>query len=82
VTHEEQFGRNLEHAFALFDAILDDPSELDLIPDGRTVVIMPSSDPELSTANEEMLHEERLRHARHENRRRLALSESTLLVYS
>jgi hypothetical protein len=82
VTHEEQLRRNLKHAFELFDTLLDDPRELEAIPDGITVVAMPSGDPELCTANEVMLRTERLQSASpHGDREsRPAFSSSTLLV--
>jgi Family of unknown function (DUF5647) len=43
--------RNLALAFTLADAIVDDPSLLDEIPEGATVVLLPDDDRELAEAN-------------------------------
>lgn len=76
VNTEEQFSRNLEHAFHLLRAVLRDPSELESIPSGTHVVPMPSDDLELCEANEAMVRRQRAaRPSAH-----AGVADSTLLV--
>ncbi len=51
MTPEEQFVRNLDRAFELFEKILEQPARLDVIADGVDLVAMPADDPELRAAN-------------------------------
>ena len=50
----EQGIKNLELARHALRGILRDPKILDTIPDGATVVLMPSGDDELAAANAAM----------------------------
>ncbi|MGH2535743.1 MAG: DUF5647 family protein [Thermomicrobiales bacterium] len=47
-THAE---RNITMGFAFTRQILDDPSLLDAIPDGATLILIPGDDPALAEAN-------------------------------
>lgn len=78
---EEQFSRNLTHAFEFIQGLIDHPDALDRLPDGANVVSMPSDDPDLCAANEEMMREARSR-ARppHREPRPGVLDDSVLLV--
>jgi hypothetical protein len=82
MTHEEQVRANLEHAFELFRELLEQPGDLDLIPDGANVVPMPVEVPELCAANEVTLRALRLRAAarRDSTSGPRSLSATTLLV--
>ena len=51
MTPELQITNNIGLAFDLLDAIMDDPSLLDTIPDGAAVVSIPMDDVELGAAN-------------------------------
>ena len=51
---EEQVRRNLELTGDFLAHLLDHPDELDALPDGVHVVLIPSDDPELVTANFEL----------------------------
>ena len=51
----EQFHRNLKHTVDFLDAAIDEPDKLASIPDGASVVFMPDDDPELRTANAELI---------------------------
>lgn len=46
--------RNLQLVCDFDQAIMDDPSILDRIPDGATVILMPQNDTELARANLEL----------------------------
>jgi hypothetical protein len=52
---EEQFRRNLKHAFEFIEGLIDFPEQQAKLPDGSNVVSMPTDDPELCTANEDMM---------------------------
>ena len=54
MTREEQVRRNLELAGNFLAHLLDHPDELDALPDGVHVVLIPSDDPELVNANFEL----------------------------
>ena len=54
MTREEQVRRNLELAGDFLAHLLNHPDELDALPDGVHVVLMPSDDPELVNANFEL----------------------------
>ena len=51
--HDEQASKNLELARHLMGLVLDAPSHLRSLA-GRTLVFMPTDDPDLATANEAM----------------------------
>jgi hypothetical protein len=80
--YEEQFRRNLTHAFELFEIFLNDPAELDKLADNVSIVAMPADDPELCAANESLVRMIRARSASPHGAgaRRGVLSGSTLLV--
>jgi hypothetical protein len=46
--------RNIELAFSFMHDILDDPALLDEIPEGTTLVLIPSDDPTTAEANLEI----------------------------
>jgi hypothetical protein len=48
---DEQVLRNLDLVEHFLGQALDDPSMLDTIPDGGTIVLLPADDPELADAN-------------------------------
>ena len=78
---EAQFRRNLKHAIELVDGLIDHPESLQKMPDSAFVISMPSDDPELCAANEEMIRAARRRtKSPHSSRRARALDNATLLV--
>ena len=48
---EEQGSRNLDLSESFFQRLVDDPSEMESLPDGANVVLLPDGDPELAEAN-------------------------------
>ena len=82
MTREEQFRRNLTHAFELFEVLLDEPTTLDSIPEGANIVPMPSDDADLFVVNEAMVRANWSRSVSPHGtlRPQAALSSSTLLV--
>ena len=78
---EEQFRRNLKHAIELVDGLIDHPESLQKMPDSAFVVSMPSDDPELCAANDEMIRATRARSkSPHGSKPMLALDDAILLV--
>ncbi|MGH2534734.1 MAG: DUF5647 family protein [Thermomicrobiales bacterium] len=47
----DQTTKNIDLAFQMIEEAIERPSLLDDIPDGATVVVMPSDDPELPQQN-------------------------------
>jgi hypothetical protein len=69
---DEQVSKNLELAGRFFEHVLDHPSELDALPDGVAVILVPDDDEELAEANMAMAQalmrkdaERRAPHSRH-----------------
>lgn len=54
MTPEEQIDGNIDLVLGLLDAIIEDPSLLNSIADGATVVNVPLDNPELGEANRRM----------------------------
>ena len=46
--------RNIDAAFAFLSQAFDDPSILDTIPDGATIVFIPKDDPAAAASNLEL----------------------------
>jgi len=77
----EQFRRNLKHAIELVSDLIDHPEALQKMPDSAFVVSMPSDDPELCAANDEIIRAARARsESPHGANRASALDDTTLLV--
>lgn len=51
LTPTDSAERNITAAFDFATAILDDPSLLDTVPDGATVVFLPDDDPAMLESN-------------------------------
>ena len=81
MTKDEQVDRNIGHAFALLEELLDNPERLVLMSSGSNVVHMTSDDPDLSEANLAMVKRLEADRARsRSSKRRSALDDTTLLV--
>lgn len=51
ITPEDAVERNITLAFDFMAAIVDDPSLLDTIPEGATLVFLPDDDPAMVESN-------------------------------